>query len=63
MDPYFNANLGVSMISYIIPYYYKGVTVGIIGMDISMDLLKESVSQVSVYETGRAFLIDKEALA
>ena len=60
MDPYFNANLGVSMISYIIPYYYKGVTVGIIGMDISMDLLKESVSQVSVYETGRAFLIDKE---
>ena len=60
MDPYYNANLGVDMISYIIPYYYKGYTVGIIGMDISMDLLKESVANVTVYETGRAFLIDKK---
>ena len=60
MDPYYNANLGVNMISYIIPYFYDGKTVGIIGMDISMDLLKEAVSEVSVYETGRAFLIDKK---
>ena len=60
MDPYYNANLGVNMISYIIPYYYKGYTVGIIGMDISMDLLKESVASVTVYDTGRAFLIDKK---
>ena len=60
MDPYYNANLGVDMISYIIPFFYKDYTVGIIGMDISMDLLKESVSKVKVYETGRAFLIDKK---
>ena len=60
MDPYFNANLGVDMISYIIPYYYEGYTVGIIGMDISMDLLKEAVSAVTVYESGRAFLITPE---
>ena len=60
MDPYYNANLGVDMISYIIPYYYKDYTVGIIGMDISMDLLKESVAKVKVYETGGAFLIDKK---
>ena len=60
MDPYYNANLGVNMLSYIIPYYYKGYIVGIIGMDISMDLLKESVAEVAVYQTGRAFLIDKQ---
>ncbi len=60
MDPYYNANLGVDMISYIIPFFYKDNTVGIIGMDISMDLLKESVSKVKVYETGHAFLIDKK---
>ena len=63
MDPYYNANLGVEMISYIIPYYYdtgyESYTVGIIGMDINMDLLKEAVARVSVYETGRAFLIDR----
>lgn len=60
MDPYYNANLGVDMISYIIPYFYDEYTVGIIGMDISMDLLKESVSKVKVYDTGHAFLIDKK---
>ena len=60
MDPYYNANLGVDMISYIIPYYYNGYTVGIIGMDISMELLKESVSEITLYDTGHAFLIDKK---
>ena len=60
MDPYYNANLGVDMISYIIPYYYDEYTVGIIGMDISMDLLKEAVAKVSVYESGHAFLIDNK---
>ena len=60
MDPYHNANMDVDMISYIIPYFYNGYTVGILGMDISLDLLKESVSKVSVYESGRAFLVDKK---
>ncbi|MCR5675385.1 MAG: response regulator [Lachnospiraceae bacterium] len=57
MDPYYNANLEVDMISYIIPYYHGDYTVGIIGMDISMELLKEAVSDVSVYDSGRAFLL------
>ena len=59
MDPYYNANLGVDMISYIIPYYLRGYTVGIIGMDISMEQLKEATANVKVYTTGRAFMIDK----
>ncbi len=59
MDPYYNANLGVNMISYIIPYFYGDYIVGIIGMDISLDLLKESASEVSVYKTGRAFMMEK----
>ena len=60
MDPYFNKNLGVEMISYIVPYYYDNYTVGIMGMDIDLDLLREAISEVSVYESGRAFLITKE---
>ncbi|MCR5685191.1 MAG: response regulator [Lachnospiraceae bacterium] len=59
MDPYFNKNLSVEMISYIIPYYFKGYTVGIIGMDIDISLLCELVSRMSVYETGRAFLVTR----
>lgn len=60
MDPYFNKNLGVEMISYIIPYYYNGYTVGVIGMDIDMDLLREEVSKITVYESGKAFLMTVE---
>ena len=60
MDPYYNANLGVEMISYIIPFYYGDYTVGIMGMDISMDQLKEAAAQVRVYQTGCAFMIDQE---
>ena len=59
MDPYYNANLGVDMISYIIPYFFGDYTIGIIGMDISLDLLKEAASEVTVYNTGRAFIIEK----
>ena len=59
MDPYFNKNLGVEMISYIMPFYYGNYTVGIIGMDIDIDKLRESVSQIHVYESGRAFLLSK----
>ncbi|MCR5503878.1 MAG: response regulator [Lachnospiraceae bacterium] len=58
MSPYYNANLGVEMISYIIPYYNGNYTVGVIGMDISMDLLREAVAGINVYQSGRAFLLD-----
>ena len=60
MNPYFNKNLGVEMISYIIPYYYNSYTVGVIGMDIDMDLLREEVSKITVYESGKAFLMTDE---
>ncbi|MBR6223939.1 MAG: response regulator [Lachnospiraceae bacterium] len=60
MDPYFNKNLGIEMISYIIPYYYGDYTVGIMGMDINMSVLRESVAKISVYESGKAFLMAKD---
>ena len=59
MEPYYNANINVNMISYIVPFFYDGYTVGIIGMDINMDFLKDAVAKVSVYDSGHAFLIDK----
>ncbi|MCR5669713.1 MAG: response regulator [Butyrivibrio sp.] len=59
MEPYYNANLGVNMISYIIPFYYEDEPIGIVGMDINMDILKHQVSQINAYETGHAFLVDE----
>ncbi len=58
MDPYFNKNLGIEMISYIIPVYRGDYTVGIIGMDIDLDLLREEVSKIRAYNTGTAMLVD-----
>ena len=60
MDPYYNANLGVDMISYIIPYFYGEYTVGIIGMDIGMEVLKTASAGIRLYDSGRAFLIDRK---
>ncbi|MCR4780431.1 MAG: response regulator [Ruminiclostridium sp.] len=58
MEPYYNANLGVNMISYIIPHFYGNYTVGIIGMDISLDMLKEATADVTVYKSGHAFMME-----
>ncbi|MCR4787749.1 MAG: HAMP domain-containing protein, partial [Lachnospiraceae bacterium] len=60
MAPYLNKNLGIEMISYIIPYYQDDYTVGIIGMDISLDVLRKAVSDIPVYAGGKSFLLTEE---
>lgn len=56
MDPYYNANVDIYMISYVVPLYIDGVSVGIVGMDIDFSMLEEIVNDVNVYDTGYAFL-------
>lgn len=58
MDPYLNQNINVSMISYVIPVYIDDVSVGIIGMDISLSTIEEMVSETTIYENGYSCLID-----
>ncbi|MBR5361370.1 MAG: hypothetical protein IK123_10815, partial [Lachnospiraceae bacterium] len=60
MNPYFNQNLGVEMISYIIPYYHNDHIVGIIGMDIDIALLRDFVADIILYKSGRAFLVSPQ---
>ncbi len=60
MAPYFNSNLGIDMISYIIPYFHDGHTVGVIGMDINLTLLRDFTADIQVYESGRAFLVSPQ---
>ncbi len=60
MDPYLNANINVYMISYVVPIYSSdGESVGIVGMDIDFGFLSDLVSGVTVYDTGKAFLLNK----
>lgn len=60
MDPYFNGVIDKEMISYIMPVYDGNVSVGVLGMDIDLNLLKNSLRKVSLYETGFAALLDSK---
>lgn len=60
MGPYYNRNLGVTMISYVIPIYQSGVTIGVIGMDLDAQKFYDNIKAISVYDTGYAFLMDEE---
>lgn len=58
MAPYHNSNINVDMVSYVIPIFMDGESIGIIGMDIEFDKFTETVNQASVFENGYAFLED-----
>lgn len=56
MDPYLNSNINVYMISYVVPIYVDGISVGIVGMDIDFSNIEELAKGISLYETGGAFI-------
>ena len=51
MDPYLNENVGIYMISYVVPLFRDGVNVGIIGMDIDFTMIQELAESSDTYET------------
>lgn len=61
MEPYMNQNLNVEMISYVIPLIKDGEVIGVVGMDIDFSVITESVRNMECYDTGYAFLVDKDA--
>jgi len=60
MDPYLDENVKTHMISYVVPIFHKQVPIGVVGMDIELSKLRDIVKEVSVYETGHAFLVSGE---
>lgn len=60
IEPYHNKNIDVKMISYVIPIFKDGVTVGVLGMDIDMELLREIVDSIKLYDQGYAFLTSQD---
>ncbi|MCM1125203.1 MAG: methyl-accepting chemotaxis protein [Lachnospiraceae bacterium] len=56
MDPYLNENINVFMISYVVPLYVDGTSVGIIGMDIDFSTLTDMLSETGVFPSDCAFL-------
>lgn len=59
MAPYYNKNIDVYMISYVIPIYKDNSLLGIVGMDIDFRYISKQIDSIRIYETGGAFLIDE----
>lgn len=61
MEPYVNENINVYMISYIVPLFGDdGESIGVVGMDIDFSMITDVVDAVSLYDTGYAFLANRE---
>ncbi|MGN0131233.1 MAG: methyl-accepting chemotaxis protein [Lachnospiraceae bacterium] len=60
MDPYLNENINVYMISYVVPLYENGTSVGILGMDIDFSQITDYADQASAFESGYAFILNSE---
>ncbi|MBR6536894.1 MAG: diguanylate cyclase [Lachnospiraceae bacterium] len=56
MEPYYNKNLDIYMISYVIPVYKDGDLLGVVGMDIDFEYIIKEVDSIRTYETGNAFI-------
>lgn len=56
MAPYLNANINVYMISYVVPLYIDGTSVGIVGMDIDFSEISNQVKDFTLFDTGYAYL-------
>lgn len=59
INPYYNKNMGMEMISYVIPIFINNEVIGVIGMDIDTSLLYDNTKAVKVYDSGYAFLMDQ----
>ena len=58
MSPYLNSNINVYMISYVVPLYVDGESVGIIGMDIDFSQITDVVADMSIFDSGYGYLLD-----
>lgn len=60
MDPYLNSNINVYMISYVVPIYVNGESIGIVGMDIDFSQIEAIAADTTVYDTGASFIVNSE---
>ena len=56
MDPYYNRNNDITMISFVIPLYYQNEFLGVVGMDFDYHILLENIHSIKIYENGHAHL-------
>lgn len=64
MSPYLNENIGIYMISYVVPLTVNGENIGIVGMDIDFTLIEKMAAESDEYETLSALILngDKQVM-
>lgn len=60
MDPYLNSNINIYMISYVVPIFIDGESIGIVGMDIDFTQIKQMAEKAQGYESGYGFMVNAE---
>lgn len=53
---------GVLMVSYVAPIIKDGTAIGISGLDVSLSAIDEEAGQISIYDTGYAFMTSKSGV-
>lgn len=56
LDPYYNQNNGILMISFVVPLYFENQFIGIVGMDFDYTVLTERIHEIKIFEHGFAHL-------
>lgn len=57
MEPYYNQNIDVDMISYVIPFYEGTRLIGVVGMDIDFTDIVDTVENTDIYRSGGANIL------
>ena len=57
-DPYFN-NADLNVVTYSMPIRVNGSVIGVIGVDLDIESLIQRIEDISVYDTGYAFLLSE----
>lgn len=60
MNPYLNENIGIYMISYVVPLFRDGVNVGIVGMDIDFTMIQNIAESSDAYKSSLPLIVDAD---
>ena len=61
LPPYYTENLGTRVISYNVPVYCKDRFIGVTGIEIDYEMLKQEVENISIFKSGYAFILDENS--
>jgi len=59
-DPYTDDVIGADLITYSTPIIQDGKFIGVAGVDLTFDVFKNIINEIQVYDTGYAFMFDKD---